>query len=144
MSALVTLIGVQVFSLLESIPLSEGVDLLHSLLCFFSQPSDTMHLPDRRGEMAEAEAKWPLRLTKQERSCTKLLDEFRPLEWCFGRDGKPAVKSITTHGQQSAAVLFERGIRPTKPCKGCSTGTFQFCVVTSCYGPKDEPRAFFA
>jgi hypothetical protein len=111
--------------------------------CLFEAFEMSIKIPNRRGEILAAEARWPNPLTKLERSCVKLLDEVRSLEWAFGRGGNPASKDITTQAQQSAAILYERGIE-SKPCDACQkSGTFRKCVTAPEIGPPEEERALF-
>ncbi|GIC89175.1 uncharacterized protein Aud_005578 [Aspergillus udagawae] len=76
-----------------------------------------MHIPDRRSAVEEASSKWQFTLTRQEKSCVALLDVERELEWSFGRDGKPMTKSVLSSVQQTAVILYQRGIEVTTPCK---------------------------
>ncbi|GFF45971.1 hypothetical protein IFM61606_01977 [Aspergillus udagawae] len=76
-----------------------------------------MHIPDRRGAVEEASSKWPFTLTRQEKSCVTLLDVERELEWSFGGDGKPMTNSVLSSVQQTAVIVYQRGIEVTTPCK---------------------------
>jgi hypothetical protein len=114
---LAQLLFVQIDGLLQAISFPNHVRLLQLLGYYTPVPDTIMHIPDRRGAVEEALSKWPFTLTRQEKSCVTLLDVERELEWSFGGDGKPMTKSVLSLVQQTAIIVYQRGIEVTTPCK---------------------------
>lgn len=76
-----------------------------------------------RGAVEQVAAKYPLPLTAQDKSCIILFDVFRNVQWSFGKDGQPQTKPITNQSQQSAAILYQRGIEKATTSAGTSRRT---------------------